>query len=55
MFNIALLNKTENIGLASNALHLMLIFQQPPFSYIKNDPSFYFYIFADHIKVHLPC
>ena len=30
MFDIALLNKTENIGLASNALHLMLIFVTTP-------------------------
>ena len=30
MLNIALLNKAENIGLASNALHLMLIFVTTP-------------------------
>ena len=30
MLNIALLNKAENIGLASNALHLILVFVTTP-------------------------
>ena len=43
MFNIALLNKAENIGLASNVLHLMLIFVTNPIFYIKNGPLFLYF------------
>ena len=52
MLNIALLNKAENmaIGLASNALHLKLIFITIPIFLYKEWPLFY--ISADHIKVH---
>ena len=52
MLNIVLLNKAETcaIGLASNALHLMVIFVTTPISYIKKWPLFLFYIFPQIIK-----
>ena len=55
LLNTALLNKAENMChwtciqcFTSNAYFC----NNPPFSYIKNGPYFYFYISADHIKVH---
>ena len=50
MFNIALLNKTENIGLASNALHLMLIFLTTPIFLYKEWPFLLFLYFRRSYK-----
>ena len=47
MLNIALLNEAENIELASNALHLMLIFVTTPIFLYKEWPLLlflYFYV-----------
>ena len=56
MLNTALLNKAENmaIGLASNALHLMLIFVTTPIFLYKNGPYFLFLYFRRSYKGTLP-
>ena len=56
MLNIALLNKAENIGLASNALHLMLVFVTTPiFLYkVSEWPLILFLYFRRSYKGTLP-
>ena len=54
MLNIALLNEAENIGLASNALHLMLIFVTIPIFLYKEWPLLLFLYFRRSYKGTLP-
>ena len=54
MLNIALLNKAENIGLASNALHLMLIFVTTPIFLYKEWPLLLFLYFRRSYKGTFP-
>ena len=56
MLNIALLNKAENIGLASNVLHLMLVFVTTPFFLYKVSewPLILFLYFRRSYKGTLP-
>ena len=50
MFNIPLLNKAENIGLASNVLRLMLIFVTTPIFLYKEWPLLLFLYFRRSYK-----
>ena len=56
MLNIALPNKAENIGLASNVLHLMLVFVTTPFFLYKVSewPLILFLYFRRSYKGTLP-